>query len=1273
MRLAHVMKSKSGAESMKWQWVRNPKIASAIGFLILVAIIWFVGPAFGLKSVESRTAWLFVIMLLWVATLLVGKILADRAGSMLERVLRRQSDDAVLAASPNARSEVAALRKNLLTAIDTLKTSKIGKTKGKAALYELPWYMIIGHPSAGKSSAIVNSGLTFPFSNKGKSSIQGVGGTRNCDWFFATEGVLIDTAGRYSTQREDRPEWLEFLKLLKKHRSRAPVNGILVAVSLPELMQHQTETFSAYARQVRERINEIDDTFGIKVPVYLLITKIDLLGGFGQFFEDLNEEERSQVWGATLTHEQGKDFDAGRAVGQHFDALWQGLTQLGMDKLALNRGNVKRPALFAFPIEFQGIRESICKFVDILFEEDPYHTRPLLRGFYLTSALQEGNPRIAAGVRVARKFELPRSGFETTQTPAANSFFLREFFRDVIFPDQFMVGRQASPMRNRARLGAIAAGIFGLALLAAAWTWSFVGNQKLMEATHQELITARKLADTGQLLDRLKSVEILQLRVEQLYRYRQEGHPWQLGFGLYQGDEIERSFRTIYFAEVRNLMLLPVKSDLERKLASIHVTETGPSPVATATQNAGAALRKVGYGQFNRASGSAWNNLKQVASVTASVAATASPAAKPNVREASELEQAYNALKTYLMLHSRDRMDAPHLANQLPRHWQAWLEAHRQGDSQAEVSRIAGRIIAFYLSQIPEPDLPLIENTGELVGEARNVLRAELRRMPAKERLYNEIKTRANARYAPLTVGRILNNADMDLIAGSTAVPGAFTREAWDNYFRSAIQEASKGELKGDDWVLAVAMSDFTSKDATSDRNRSELEALYRAEYATEWKKFLQGLAVQDLGDLTKTANAVGRMGDVVNSPLKRILQRAAFETAWDNPSELSKKLESAKTNVVAKAEQLIRNNYPSAPNSATGATQYGEVGAQFAPLAIMAGMPNTRAPVDAYLELLLKIKSKLSTISASAEPGLNARQFMQATLVSSGSEFSEALNHVDNVLLNGASEETRAYLRPILVRPLIQAYSALVPIVEDDINKAWDQRVFTSWQGLASKYPFANSTNEAQMSDISKFLRPGEGVLARFVDQHLGSLVAKRADGLVGRTWANVGVHFNSIFLSGLSRLLATGSAVLQEGDGSHFELQPIPTPGLSEILIEIDGQILRYRNGPQPWTAFTWPNNSQSQGARLNAVSFAGVPTQVANYNGRLGLMRLLADGRAIRPTDGSSAIEWRFKRVRADGKESKPEMEAIRFNYRPVSGANLLALSNLRGLALPQRITN
>ena len=59
------------------------------------------------------------------------------------------------ASQENARapgaSEVTVLRKSMLQAITTIKISKLGLNSGAAALYELPWYMIIGNPAAGKS------------------------------------------------------------------------------------------------------------------------------------------------------------------------------------------------------------------------------------------------------------------------------------------------------------------------------------------------------------------------------------------------------------------------------------------------------------------------------------------------------------------------------------------------------------------------------------------------------------------------------------------------------------------------------------------------------------------------------------------------------------------------------------------------------------------------------------------------------------------------------------------------------------------------------------------------------------------------------------------------------------------------------------------------------------------------------------------------------------------------------------------------------------------
>jgi type VI secretion system protein ImpL len=156
---------------------------------------------------------------------------AKQIGDMLEQQADKPVPDAT------QRQETEVIRKRLLDAIATIKGSKLGQLSGSAALYELPWYMIIGNPAAGKSTAIASSGLQFPFADS--KVVQGVGGTRNCDWFFTTEGILLDTAGRYSVVDQDRAEWFGFLDLLKKHRRKAPINGVIISVSIAELTRNR--------------------------------------------------------------------------------------------------------------------------------------------------------------------------------------------------------------------------------------------------------------------------------------------------------------------------------------------------------------------------------------------------------------------------------------------------------------------------------------------------------------------------------------------------------------------------------------------------------------------------------------------------------------------------------------------------------------------------------------------------------------------------------------------------------------------------------------------------------------------------------------------------------------------------------------------------------------------------------------------------------------------------------------------------------------------------
>ena len=242
------------------------------------------------------------------------------------------------AADPNAeqsREEMAELKDRFDEALKTLKKSTVGGKKVKS-IYQLPWYIIIGPPGSGKTTLLINSGLQFPLAEAmGDSKVQGVGGTRYCDWWFTDEAVLIDTAGRYTTQDSnqevDNSAWLSFLGLLKKHRRRRPINGIILAISLEELLRQSDVDRERNAKAVTERIQELYEELGVRFPVYLMFTKCDLMAGFMEFYGNLDRYERAQVWGFTYPMEGPKDkrkpldgFD------EQFDTL---LSQLNNHKL----------------------------------------------------------------------------------------------------------------------------------------------------------------------------------------------------------------------------------------------------------------------------------------------------------------------------------------------------------------------------------------------------------------------------------------------------------------------------------------------------------------------------------------------------------------------------------------------------------------------------------------------------------------------------------------------------------------------------------------------------------------------------------------------------------------------------------------------------------------------------------------------------------------------------------------------------------------------------
>jgi type VI secretion system protein ImpL len=1180
-----------------WQFLTDRRVLVAIGVAALAAILVIGAEVLGVGLIWAAIAGL-VLLACWGIWWSVRRWLRGRAARRLGEAIA-QAD-----AAQGNKGEVAVLRKNLVEAISTIKTSKLGLTRGAAALYELPWYMIIGNPAAGKSSAIVHSGLSFPI--PGNKALQGVGGTRNCDWFFTTDGILLDTAGRYSVQEDDRDEWFSFLDLLKRHRSRAPINGILIAVSVAELVTGPAAASHELAKNLRTRVQELTERLGVHAPVYVVFTKADLIAGFTDFFHDTERAERERIWGATLRYNRRSEpQDVLGFFDEHFDELHDGLKEMSLASMGANRSSGMRPGVFTFPLEFAAIKTPLRAFLSTLFEENTYQFKPVLRGFYFTSALQEGSVQDLSSKRVASRFDLALREQDAGEVLDQSGYFLLDLFRKVIFADKDLVKRYTNPTASRWKMAAFFGATVLLGCAMGAWSWSYMGNRQLVVNVQSDLEKVRKL-QVGRidLQSRLEALDILQDRIEQLERYKND-QPWALSFGLYQGGTLERKLRDEYFAGVRAVMVEPVTAALEAMLAEVNANAAQLDPNIQA----------------------------------------GTPAARPGqpYQDASptSVGDAYNALKTYLMLGEKSHAEPGHLNDQLTRYWRGWLEANRGTMPREQMIRSAERLLTFHLAQIQDPAWPQMQLKLGLLDSTREHLRRVVRGTPARERVYADIKTRAATRFPAMTVARIVGEQDQALVAGSHAVSGAFTRAAWEKFVVGAIRDASSRETNTTDWVLKTAGKDDLTLEGSPEQIQKALIDMYKAEYAKEWGRFVQGVAIADLKGFDASVQAMNRLGDPQSSPIAKLLRTIYEETAWDNPGGAPAQLSKTERGLMQWFKEVVLRRAPSDARTLADAVDpaqllaqqqgAGPIGREFAGVARLVGIKEKEASLmSGYLDALSRLRTRLNQLKNQGDPGPGAKQFMQQTLEGSGSELADALRYVDEQMLTGMSDSQKAALRPLLVRPLIQTFAMIVLPSEVEINKTWQAQVVEPFQRtLANKYPFdAASKVEASPAEIGQVFGP-EGAVAKFVNTAMGPLVVRRGDVLSARTWADIGIKLEpqavAAFPGWVAPLSANGVATSGAAQ-TVFQILPQPAPGLLEYSIEIDGQQLRYKNTPPAWANMVHPGPAGGMaGARITAVSFDGRSVELFNEPGQFGLRRMIAAAQRRRKDDGSFELRW------------------------------------------------
>ena len=426
-------------------------LVTLVGVQFFCVIAWVLGPLWPpLEPWPVRAVLVMALLLVWAAANLV----LDFRRTQMEGALTQ-------GLSAAAQDEASAVQERLATALKLLRQNK-GK---KGFLYEQPWYAIIGPPGAGKTTALLNAGLEFPLAGAlGPGAVSGVGGTRLCEWWFTKDAVLIDTAGRYTTQDSnqavDRAGWQAFLALLRRTRPKQPLNGVLVAIAMDDVAAETPAAQAAHAAAIRSRIDELEETLGLRLPVYALLTKADLLVGFTEFFDDLDRPGREQVWGATFPLDGAPDF------AKAFRTLLERLDRRVFARLNDETNGDRRALIAGFPAQFASVLGPVQSFLAAAFAPGAGGRAPLLRGVYLTSGTQEGTPIDRLTGALSRAFGLDQKRAAKLRPEAGRAYFLADLLRTVVFREAMLVTHR--PGAARRRLVLRTAGFTACVLLAVA-------------------------------------------------------------------------------------------------------------------------------------------------------------------------------------------------------------------------------------------------------------------------------------------------------------------------------------------------------------------------------------------------------------------------------------------------------------------------------------------------------------------------------------------------------------------------------------------------------------------------------------------------------------------------------------------------------------------------------------------------------------------------------------------------------------------------------------
>ncbi|HEJ0179357.1 TPA: type VI secretion system membrane subunit TssM [Citrobacter koseri] len=826
----------------------------ALAWIVLLVWIWWKGPAW--RFYEAY--WLKPLANRWLATavwvLLAFIWLTVRVVKRLQRVEKqqkqqRQEEQDPLSVAVNFQQRY----------LDRWLLRLQRHLDSRSYLWQLPWYLVTGPAGSGKTS-LLREGfpadvIYTPDASRGADQqvyiTPYVGGQAV---IFDTDGVLTEPDDGDVLHRHLREHWLGWL--LQK-RMRQPLNGLILTLDLPDLLTADKRRHEQLIQTLRGQMQAIRQALHARLPVYIVLTKLDLLTGFAAWFRTLDRNGRDSILGVTFTR-YADESDAWRSELNAFWQNWgQQMNQALAEQMLTQSVPAARSAAFSFSRQMQGAGESIARLLDALMAGE--HQDICLRGVFLTSSQQRGQMDDIFTQSAARQYGLEHGSLSAWPLVDTTPYFTRTLFPQVLLAEPNFAGENRlwlARSRRRMSLFAGCSAVAGVLLIGGWHHWYnenyHAGLKVLAQAkSFMDVPPPQGTDETGRL-----QLPLLNPVRDATLAYGDWGdRSWLADMGLYQGTRVGPYVEQTY----------------------LHLLEQRYLP----------ALLNGLVKQMNNAP--------------------------------PESEEKLAVLRVIRMLEDKSGRNDAVVKQFMAKRWSERF--HGQRDVQAQLMSHLDYALAHtdWHAQRLQGDADAISlwtPYDKTVAAAQK----ELSRLPVYQRVYQSLKTRAlGVLPADLSLRDQTGPAfDQTFIAtdnNKLIIPQFLTRYGLQSYFVKQRDELVKLTAM-DSWVLALTHN-VTYSDADRTEIQRQLTEQYISDYTATWRTGMDNLNIRGYDSLAALTGALEQIisGD---QPLQRILTALRDNT---RPPILSEKLsdnERAQAKTEPDWRLLNRLGHEFAPENST-------------------------------------------------------------------------------------------------------------------------------------------------------------------------------------------------------------------------------------------------------------------------------------------------------------------------------------------------------------------